>query len=111
MSHNAALVGLALTALAGWAAALAAGRALLFSGQVLARVLLAVRVHHEARGHDRCWELDAALYRAAGLEPGNEQLPPREEFRAGCLRYEAERYGSDDGGDDFAQVAGAWSTR
>lgn len=33
------------------------------------KLLDAIKKHHEARGHDRCWENDAELYRAAGLEP------------------------------------------
>jgi len=43
--------------------------------------------HHAARGHDRCWENDRALYAAAGLEPGSPELPPRAEFLKRCEEY------------------------
>lgn len=46
-----------------------------------------------ARGHDKCWQTDCDLYRAAGLEPGDAQLPPRDEFRRACVAYEASQYG------------------
>jgi hypothetical protein len=59
----------------------------------LARLRDAVKVHHAARGHERCWENDAALYRAAGLQPGEPELPPRPEFRRRCQEYEAGQYG------------------
>ncbi len=58
----------------------------------LAELNAAIAKHHAARGHGRCWQNDAELYRAAGLEPGDPALPPRGEFRAACQRYEAEQY-------------------
>lgn len=85
-------VALVVGALAGWPLAIILATALLGTAKALATLHAAVQAHHAARGHDRCWELDAELYRAAGLEPGDEQLPMRAAFREGCRRYEAERY-------------------
>jgi hypothetical protein len=47
----------------------------------------AIHAHWSARGHDRCWENDRALYRAAGLTPSGPDLPPEEEFIARCREY------------------------
>lgn len=53
----------------------------------------AIRKHHRQRGQARCWENDAELYRAAGLDPGEPQLPPIEDHRKGCDQYRAAEYG------------------
>lgn len=54
----------------------------------------------DKQGHERCWyypelfsELAALLGLGRGkvLDPG---LPPREEFEAGCKRYQDEQYGA-----------------
>lgn len=49
--------------------------------------------HHAARGHDRCWENDAELYQAAGLEPGDPQIPEPTEFMQRCRAYCEEQTG------------------
>lgn len=54
----------------------------------------AIRVHHAARGHDKCWENDVALYRAVGLEPGDPQNPPIDEHCRQCDLYRFRLYGS-----------------
>lgn len=54
----------------------------------------AIAKHAAARGHDRCWENDLELYRAAGIPvPPQGELPPIEEHRAECDRYRAGLYG------------------
>lgn len=53
-----------------------------------ANLEVAIRKHRNARGHDRCWENDLDLYAVLGDEPpASPELPPREEFMAGCERY------------------------
>ena len=47
------------------------------------------------QGHDRCWYYPDLFRKLAGifelnLQPGS--LPPREEFEAGCRRYQSEEY-------------------
>lgn len=54
----------------------------------LERTREAIRKHRDAKGHARCWEDDAELY--AVLPEGNtgdQTLPPKGEFLAGCSRY------------------------
>lgn len=48
------------------------------------------------QGHDRCWyypELFRKLAALFGLENADRKLPPREEFKEGCHRYQREEYG------------------
>lgn len=49
--------------------------------------LMVVCKHHATRGHDRCWENDRELYRAAGLLVEGPDLPPRAEFLKRCEAY------------------------
>jgi hypothetical protein len=54
----------------------------------IVRLRNGIRKHRDAKGHARCWEDDRELY--ALLPEGNlgdQTLPPREEFLAGCHRY------------------------
>lgn len=55
----------------------------------IARLRRAIADHRDARGHDRCWLDDLALYRVLGGEiPGSGlALPPRCEFLARCEAY------------------------
>lgn len=55
-------------------------------------LLDAVEAHHAARGHDRCWEEDEALYRKAGLTPGDPERPPIDAHRSACDAYRAGLY-------------------
>lgn len=55
-------------------------------------LLAAVTRHREQKGHDRCHENDAELYRAAGLEPVSDEKLPIEEHRLECDRYRAKMY-------------------
>ena len=56
-------------------------------------LFIAIQKHHADRGNDRCWENDVELYRAAGLEPGDPQLPSYEEHCRMCDKYRAGLYG------------------
>ena len=47
----------------------------------------AVEKHHAAKGHDRCWENDRALYATCGLSVDGPALPPRDEFLDRCSTY------------------------
>ncbi len=58
------------------------------------RLLAAIKLHHAARGNDRCWECDKELYIAAGLEPGDPQLPPIDEHCRMCDVYRTGLYGT-----------------
>lgn len=55
----------------------------------IARLRRAIRIHRDARGHDRCWLDDIELYRVLGGEiPGSDPaLPPRCEFLERCATY------------------------
>lgn len=49
------------------------------------------------QGHDKCWHHPEILTELCDLfdidyEKHPPQLPPREEFRNGCIRYEGELY-------------------
>lgn len=55
--------------------------------QAYDRLLAAVCKHHSQRGDDRCWLDDLELYRAAGLGPADNTLPPEAEFLANCQRF------------------------
>jgi hypothetical protein len=52
------------------------------------RLQEAIRTHRDARGDDRCWLDDQALYAALpeGTQP-NTTLPPEEKFLANCRRF------------------------
>lgn len=75
----------------------------------LGRLVAAIRKHHAARGHDKCWQTDCDLYRAAGLEPGEPLLPPREEFRRRCREYEAGQYSDGSSSAAEALAAAPWA--
>ena len=49
------------------------------------------------QGHNRCWyypDLFDRLVEITGITSQvNPQLPPREEFEAGCRKYQKEQYG------------------
>lgn len=47
----------------------------------------AIKKHHDARGHDRCWENDNELYVAAGLLKATPELPEKSEFLRRCNEY------------------------
>lgn len=50
------------------------------------------------QGHDRCWYYPDIFRRIADIleiEIPEAQLPPREEFEAGCRRYQREEYDGD----------------
>jgi hypothetical protein len=48
----------------------------------------AIRAHRDARGHDRCWENDVALYRVLGEPvPDGPGLPSHGEFIMKCEEY------------------------
>lgn len=59
------------------------------------KLMEAVKKHHADRGNDKCWENDSELYIAAGLEPGDPQLPPLDEHCRMCSRYRKGLYGKD----------------
>lgn len=52
----------------------------------------------DQQGHDRCWYYPDLFRRLAslfGLPATKEpRLPPRNEFEAGCRRYQDEEYGA-----------------
>lgn len=59
----------------------------------------------DQQGHNRCWYYPEIFTKLAALfdikmtvEPS---LPPREEFEAGCRRYQEEEFGAKDIGDEF----------
>lgn len=52
-------------------------------------VLLAIKKHHDARGHDRCFENDDELYRVVGLPPVDRTMPSVEEHRKRCDDWRA----------------------
>lgn len=50
----------------------------------------------EKQGHDQCWfypEIFRQLCSTFGITAPDPGLPPRAEFRKGCLKYESEVYG------------------
>lgn len=51
------------------------------------RLLSAICEHHGQRADDRCQLDDAKLYVAAGLEPADVTMPPRDVFLANCARF------------------------
>lgn len=67
-------------------------------------LLTAVDKHRSRRGHDRCWEDDLELYRAAGLEEPEPNPPPIEEHRYECDRYRAGLYQSPSENEPYYQI-------
>lgn len=59
----------------------------------------AIKKHHDARGHDRCWENDLELYSLIGLSPEGPEIPNGCEFAARCKAY----YEQQTGRNDFGQ--------
>lgn len=57
------------------------------------RLRALITKHHSERGHERCWESDAELYRGIGLDPGEPEMPPIEEHRRRCDEWRAAKYG------------------
>ena len=52
----------------------------------------------EKKGHDKCWyypELFNQLLELYGVKSVEPELPPRKEFREGCMKFEDEMYGFD----------------
>lgn len=58
----------------------------------------AIRKHHDARGHDRCFENDLDLYKFLPeyKDKISPELPSREEFLQGCSKYYDEQIGKND---------------
>ncbi len=51
-----------------------------------------IRAHRDARGNDRCWVDDEALYRLLGTEhEATTLLPERAVFLENCARFHANR--------------------
>lgn len=76
----------------------------------LERLRAGIRAHRDARGDDRCYLDDAALYALLGEEVKPETaLPPREVFLANCARFHASRQAP---GDTLApgHMEGRWVT-
>lgn len=47
-----------------------------------------IRKHRDCKGHARCWEDDNELYSVLPEgNTGDQSLPSRQEFLAGCERY------------------------
>jgi hypothetical protein len=54
-----------------------------------------IREYIDKEGHDRCWYYPDIFNRLAVLldiKTGSRKLPTREEFEAGCKRYQDEQF-------------------
>jgi hypothetical protein len=72
----------------GRAAVLCLGEEVVRIRARVAELEAGIRAHRDARGHDRCWIDDLALYALLPGEPlADLRLPPRCEFMAECERY------------------------
>lgn len=47
---------------------------------------------YSQKGHNLCHENIKDLFKRCGLPPKELELPPREEFRERCMKYEEEVY-------------------
>ncbi len=51
------------------------------------------------KGHNRCWYYPELFNKLRGIfnveRSSQPELPPLEEFREGCRRYQAEEYGEE----------------
>jgi hypothetical protein len=62
----------------------------------------AIRKHHEAQGHDMCWENDEELYAVLKDDVKVDHTPPsRCEFRERCRQYYESRPGAEIKEDDW----------
>ena len=49
----------------------------------------------DKQGHDRCWyypDIFCRLCEIYGIMPGEVKLPPLDEFKGGCERYQKEEF-------------------
>lgn len=60
--------------------------------QEVVRLRHGIRAHRDAKGNDRCWIDDAALYALLPEDlPADTRLPPKEEFLRNCEKFFATR--------------------